>query len=327
MKIMKREQREQRIIENSRGSTSTNVELLRDTFQELAQIEGEDSESKALELAEMATVELGLGTTSAIVSILYQLYFEGKITREHIAEKYPQSVLRLIDRIVKVEELYEVQKTNAEIFQKLLLSLAEDVRVILMILARRLYALRRIEECPKEEQQNLVDEITFVYLPFAHRLGLYAVKMDMEDRLLRYNEPKVYQQLVDELEASKAERLQFIEVFIEPIKKRLDEEKITYSIKYRTKSIASILGKIRKQKVSLQEVYDVFAIRIILQTPLEKEKMECWRTYSIVSDIYQPNPKRLRDWITIPKSTGYESLHTTVMTHDKKWAYYCDDAR
>lgn len=314
-----REQLHNVIILNSKGSTSTNEELLKKTLIELKEVADGQIEKKALNLAVIITTELGLGSTSAIVSILYELLYSGEIERTEIQENYPESVFRLIAGLEKVEELYQVHKENAEIFQKLLLSLAEDVRVILIILARRLYALRNIEKYSKEEQQNLVDEITFVYLPFAHRLGLYPVKMDMEDRLLQYNEPEVYANLVRELEESEAERLHFIEDFITPIKKRLDEESLSYTVKYRTKSVASILGKIRKQQVSLKEVYDIFAIRIILDSPPEKEKMHCWQVYSVVSDIYQPNPKRLRDWITIPKSTGYESLHTTVMTKNKRW--------
>lgn len=313
------EELEKKIITNSNGSTSTDEALLSATMQKLPEHADLACTWKALELAEIVTVELGLGGTSAIVSILYELIYTQKAEKQMLLEGYPDSVHRLIMGIEKVEELYKVQEENAEFFQKLLLSLAEDVRVILIILARRLYALRHIESYSKEEQQNLFDELTFVYLPFAHRLGLYNVKMDMEDRLLRYNEPEVYEKLVRELEESKAERLQFIESFIAPIRERLDAEQLVYTVKYRTKSIASILGKIRKQKVSLREIYDIFAIRIIILTTPEKEKMQCWQVYSVVSDIYQPNPERLRDWITIPKSTGYESLHTTVMTRDKKW--------
>lgn len=307
------------IYDNSLGSTSTDQKLLEETLVQLSTFTDEKGERKALELAVIVTQELGLASTSAIVSVVYDLLYTEKLQKKEVAEKFPDSVMRLISGLEKVEELYQVQKENAEIFQKLLLSLAEDVRVILIILARRLYALRHIENVDEDEQQNLVDEITFIYLPFAHRLGLYSVKMDMEDRLLHYKEPTVYANLVKELEESKAERLQFIENFIAPIKERLNKEELKYSIKYRTKSIASILGKIRKQEVSLKEVYDIFAIRIIIQAPAEKEKVQCWQVYSVVSDIYQPNPKRLRDWITIPKSTGYESLHTTVMTKDKKW--------
>lgn len=313
------EELQQSIITNSRGSTSTDEVLLQRTIRGLSEFTNKTEEEKALLLADSVISELGLGSTSAIVSILYELLYIEKVEKEAILKEYPDSVRRLIEGIEKVEELYRVQKENAEIFQKLLLSLAEDVRVILIILARRLYALRNIEQHTKEQQQGLVDEITFVYLPFAHRLGLYSVKMDMEDRLLQYNEPEVYENLVRELEESKVERLQFIESFIAPIKEQLDAEQLTYSVKYRTKSIASILGKIRKQKVSLKEVYDIFAIRIIIATTPEKEKMQCWQVYSVVSDIYRPNPKRLRDWITIPKSTGYESLHTTVMTKDNRW--------
>lgn len=317
--MMWRENLQKKIEHNSIGSTSTDENLLKKTMQQLQNFTNEKGEQKALLLAEIATVELGLGSTSAIVSMVYELFYTGKLSREELNTHYPASVLRLISGIEKVEELYQVQKENAEIFQKLLLSLAEDVRVILIILARRLYALRHIQGYSKEEQQNLVDEITFIYLPFAHRLGLYAVKMDMEDRLLQHNEPEVYAGLLQELEESKAERLQFIEAFIAPIQQRLDEEEIEYTVRYRAKSVASILSKIRKQQVSLKEVYDLFAIRIIINTTPEKEKMHCWQVYSVVSDIYQPNPNRLRDWITIPKSTGYESLHTTVMTRDKKW--------
>lgn len=281
---------------------------------------GGNSEKKAIVLANIVFRDLGLGRNSVISSILYELLFTGKITEEDIARDYPPTILNLIQGLTKIEELYQKQKrVNADIFQKLLLTLAEDVRVILIMLVRRFYALRNIEVLDTAEQKNLVDEITFVYLPFAHRLGLYNIKMEMEDRLLRKNEPKVYENIAKGLKDSESERLQFIESFIQPIKEELNKQGFQYNIKYRTKSIASILAKIRKQGVSLSEIYDIFAIRIIIDTKKEYEKRDCWHVYSVVSDIYRPNPKRLRDWITIPKSTGYESLHTTVMTADKRW--------
>lgn len=289
------------------------------SFAKAAEIGGE-AENKAISLAHIVFFDLGLGRNSVISAILYELLYTGNITEEEIVEEYPPTILNLIQGLSKIEELYQKQKrVNADIFQKLLLTLAEDVRVILIMLVRRFYALRHIETLEETEQKNLIDEITFVYLPFAHRLGLYNIKMEMEDRLLRKNEPQVYQNLLNGLKESEDERLAFIETFIQPIKKELDKQGFQYDIKYRTKSIASILAKIRKQKVSLSEIYDIFAVRIIIDTKSEYEKRDCWHVYSVVSDIYRPNPKRLRDWITIPKSTGYESLHTTVMTPDKRW--------
>lgn len=300
--------------------TKLSDDVLQKTINFLQKEASEDIRKKALTLGHIVTTELGLGRTSTTVAILYEMLYEGILSYENIKDEYPATITRLIKGILKVEELYQEQKLiNTDVFQKLLLSLAEDVRVILIILSRRLYALRNIETLPKEKQQDIVDELTFIYLPFAHRLGLYNIKMDMEDRILKHNEPDIYNNLVRELRESEAERLLFIEQFIKPINEILKKQNVTYEIKYRTKSIASILGKIRKQGVSLKEVYDVFAIRIILDVPEEYEKMECWRVYSFVSDIYQPNPKRLRDWVTIPKSTGYQSLHTTVKTKENRW--------
>lgn len=281
---------------------------------------GGETRDKAIILAHIVFKELGLGRNSVISTILYELLYSGKITNEEIVDNYPPTIIHLIRGLDKIEELYQKQKrVNADIFQKLLLTLAEDVRVILIMLVRRFYALRNIEKIEKEEQKNIVDEITFVYLPFAHRLGLYNIKMEMEDRLLRKNEPQVYQNISKELRDSEKERIEFIEEFMRPIKEELNKQNFRYAIKYRTKSIASILAKIRKQGVSLSEIYDIFAIRIIISTEEKFEKRDCWHAYSIVSDIYRPNPKRLRDWITIPKSTGYESLHTTVMTPENRW--------
>lgn len=311
----------QRVLSScNKVQTKLSDDILQKAIDLLQKEASDEVRKKALTLGHIVTTELGLGRTSTTVAILYEMLYEKVISFENITENYPTAITRLIKGILKVEELYQEQKlVNTDVFQKLLLSLAEDVRVILIILSRRLYALRNIHILPKEKQQEIVDELTFIYLPFAHRLGLYNIKMDMEDRILKHNEPDIYNNLVRELRESEAERLQFIEQFIKPINEVLKKQDLKYEIKYRTKSVASILGKIRKQGVSLKEVYDVFAIRIILDVAEEYEKMECWRVYSFVSDIYQPNPKRLRDWVTIPKSTGYQSLHTTVKTQENKW--------
>lgn len=281
---------------------------------------GEPAIYRTLEIAEIVVSELGLGRTSVICSMLYNIVQKKAISIEEVEHLFGPKVTLIIKGLVKVTEIYELNPTlHTENFRKLLLNFADDVRVVLIILADRLFQIRNIEGKEREEQISLAKEINFLYIPLAHRLGMYKVKSSMEDLALRYLEPVIYFELEKKLKDTEEERDIYIKNFVAPISKELDKLGIKYKIKARTKSIASILHKMKKQQVEFEEVYDIFAIRIIIKASVKKEKSECWQVYSAVSDLYRPNPGRLRDWITIPKTNGYESLHTTVMGLQKRW--------
>jgi GTP pyrophosphokinase len=222
---------------------------------------------------------------------------------------------------VKINELYSKSPTiESENFRNLLLSFAEDMRVILIIIADRVNLMRQIKETPNiEARTQVANEAAYLYAPLAHKLGLYKLKSELEDLSLKYTEHDVYYHIKDKLNETKASRDKYIAAFIEPIQHKLEEAGLKFHMKGRTKSIHSIYQKMKKQKCPFEGVYDLFAIRIILDSPVDKEKQECWQVYSIVTDMYMPNPKRLRDWLSVPKSNGYESLHTTVMGPEGKW--------
>jgi len=281
---------------------------------------GEPAIYRTLEIAEIVVTELGLGRTSVICSMLYDIVQKKRISIQEVESMFGPKVTLIIKGLVKVTEIYEQNPTlHTENFRKLLLSFADDVRVVLIILADRLFQLRNVESKAQEEQVALAKEINFLYIPLAHRLGMYQVKSSMEDLTLRYLEPAIYFELEKKLKDSEEEREIYIKDFVAPIRVELDKLGLKYKIKARTKSIASILHKMKKQQVEFEEVYDIFAIRIIVKASKKKEKSECWQIYSAVSDLYRPNPGRLRDWISIPKTNGYESLHTTVMGLQKRW--------
>ena len=228
--------------------------------------------------------------------------------------------MAIIKGLKDISHIYATQQiVDSENFRKLLLSFAEDIRVQLIFLAEKLYALRLADELPEEEQQKLAQETSYIYIPFAHRLGLYNIKSEMEDRALRYSNPKIYKDIEQKLKDSKSAREAYIAQFVAPITEELDRQGIKYKMKYRTKTIASILNKMRKSQVEFEEIYDIFAVRFIIDSIGENEKPDCWRVYSIVTDKYTPNPRRLRDWISVPKSNGYESLQTTVLGPDNRW--------
>ena len=220
----------------------------------------------------------------------------------------------------RVKELYQKNVAlETENFRKLLLTLAEDVRVILIIVAIRLQTMRNLDKLPDAEKQQIARESAFLYAPLAHRMGLYKVKTELEDLSLKYTNHDIYKEIAKKLNETKRSRDKYISEFIDPLKLKLADIGCEFEIKGRTKSIHSIYSKIKKQNTAFEKIYDLFAIRIILDTPLEKEKAACWQAYSIITDMYQPNPNRLRDWLSIPKSNGYESLHTTVMGPHGKW--------
>jgi GTP pyrophosphokinase len=234
---------------------------------------------------------------------------------------FGSKVAQIIDGLTKIEEIFDHSSLSiqAENFKKILLTLSDDVRVILIKLADRLHNMRTLDAMPKDKQLKIASETIFLYAPLAHRLGLHAIKSELEDLSLKYTEPAVYETITKKLKDSETERERFINKFIYPIKRALSEKGFKFSITGRSKSIYSIRGKMKKKEIPFEEVFDIFAIRVIIDTPVENEKSDCWNVYTIVTDFYRPNPDRLRDWISIPKANGYEALHTTVMSHSGKW--------
>ena len=273
-----------------------------------------------IEIIEIVLNEIGLGK-SAVLSVLFHKLVEKKvITVNDIEKKFGTQVSSIINGMMRVEELYARNASlETENFRKLFLTFAEDVRVILIIIAEHLQIMRSLDAYPEEKRQNIAREASFLYAPLAHRMGLYAVKTELEDLSLKHTNRDIYKEIARKINETKRSRDQFISDFITPLKDKLNELGYEFSIKGRTKSINSIFSKIKKQNTAFESIYDLFAIRIIFDVPLDKEKAACWQAYSIVADMYQPNPKRLRDWLSIPKTNGYESLHTTVLGPDGKW--------
>jgi guanosine-3',5'-bis(diphosphate) 3'-pyrophosphohydrolase len=242
------------------------------------------------------------------------------ITLDDVREIFGDTVCTIIDGLTKISGVnWQTDSMQAENFRKVLLTLAQDIRVILIKLADRLHNMRTLDGLPREKQLKIASETLFLYAPLAHRLGLYAIKSELEDLALKYKEPAVYADIEERLKKGESVRKRFISRFILPIREALEREGLEFEIKGRTKSINSIYNKMVKKHVSFEEVYDVFAIRIIVDSKPELEKADCWKVYSIVTDYYQPSPDRLRDWISRPKANGYESLHTTVMSPGGKW--------
>ena len=274
-----------------------------------------------LQTAIIVVDEMGM-RRAAIVSILLQdVAKSGYISIEEIGKQFGTDVAGILNGLVRINKLYEKNPTiESENFRNLLLSFAEDMRVILIMIADRVNIMRQIKEAPNEEARlKVANEAAYLYAPLAHKLGLYKLKSELEDLSLKYTQHDMYYHIKEKLNATKVARDKYIASFIDPIDKKLSAAGLKYHIKGRTKSIHSISQKMKKQKTTFEGIYDLFAIRIILDSEYEKEKQECWAAYSIVTDMYQPNPKRLRDWLSIPKSNGYESLHTTVMGPEGKW--------
>ncbi|MFZ4457301.1 MAG: RelA/SpoT family protein [Bacteroidales bacterium] len=265
--------------------------------------------------------EIGLKKTSIIPFLLYEAVVSGVVSQDELRKNYGDDVVNITRGLIKISELYAKNPSiESENFAKLFITFSEDVRVILILLADRLFLLRVLSNHPDDEvKRKIAYEASYLYAPLAHRLGLYRVKSEMEDLSLKYTNREIYTEIASKLTETKRVRDQYIENFILPIKQKLDNSGLKFEIKGRTKSIHSIWNKIRKQETTFEKIYDLFAIRIILDSEMEREKAECWHTYSVVTDMYQPNPKRLRDWLSMPKSNGYESLHITVMGPEGKW--------
>ena len=275
---------------------------------------------RILDITLIITQEIGLGRTSIICAMLHKTVEQDLLTPEQIREMFGEKVWQIIRGLKDISHIYATQRiVDSENFRKLLLSFAEDIRVQLIFLAEKLYALRQAATLSEKEQQQLAKETSYIYIPFAHRLGLYNIKSEMEDLALRYSNSKIYREIEQKLNESKSAREAYIAEFIAPIVDELNRRGIKFKVKYRTKTIASILNKMRKSQVEFEEIYDIFAVRFIIDSTGEDEKPDCWRVYSIVTDKYTPNPRRLRDWISVPKSNGYESLQTTVLGPNNRW--------
>lgn len=275
----------------------------------------------SLQTAQIAAEDMGLGRDGIVATILYGSLPEDEETTKLITGKFGKNVTHIIHGLSKIQKLYEKNPViESENFRNLLLSFAEDMRVILIMIADRVNVMRQIRDTQNTEAKHRVaEEASYLYAPLAHKLGLYTLKSELEDLSLKYLEHDAYYMISEKLNATKRSRDTYIERFIAPIEEKLKEAGLKFHMKGRTKSIHSIWQKMKKQKCGFEGIYDLFAIRIIIDSPEEREKQQCWQAYSIVTDMYQPNPKRLRDWLSVPKSNGYESLHITVLGPEKKW--------
>lgn len=289
-------------------SQDTNINLNQDYFTD------------KLEVIKIIVKDIGLGK-SPILSVLFlELVNTNAISSNDIDTLFNTSISPIISGLQRINQLYEKNLAlETENFRKLMLTMAEDVRVILLMVAMRLHTMRNLEKYSTEKQQEVARESAFLYAPLAHRMGLYKIKTELEDLSLKFTNREIYKGIAKKLNETKASRDRYIAAFIAPLKEKMMEIGYPFEIKGRTKSIHSIYSKMKKQNTAFENIYDLFAIRIIFDTPIKREKSVCWQAYSIVTDMYQPNPKRLRDWLSIPKSNGYESLHTTVLGSDNKW--------
>lgn len=257
-----------------------------------------------------------------VVAIMLRNLVEGEhVSIEEVGKLWNEDVARLLKGLQKISSLYQRHASvESDNFRRLLMTFAEDIRVIIIMIVDRLVLMKQINHHPSEKLvREVAYEANFLYAPLAHRLGLYAIKGELEDMSLKYTNRKAFTEIARKLNETKSQRDKYISEFIAPIKKRLDSTGLKYEVKGRTKSIYSIWNKILKQKNDIEHIYDLFAIRIIIDTPQEKEKSDCWLAYSVVTDLYQPNPARMKDWISIPKTNGYESLHITVAGPDNRW--------
>lgn len=273
-----------------------------------------------LAVAQVVAEEIGLGTTSIVCALLHDTVEDTHISLEDIENMFGKKIAKIIDGLTKISGVFDQKSSlQAENFRKMLLTLSDDVRVILIKLADRLHNMRTLGSMPRDKQLKIASETSYLYAPLAHRLGLYAIKTELDDLALKYTEPEIYRMIAEKLQETKKDRDKFISEFSKPLIEEFKEQKFKFEIKGRPKSINSIWNKMKKQSITFEEVYDLFAVRIIIDTPFEQEKADCWKVYSIVTDFFVPNPDRLRDWISTPKANGYESLHTTVMSNSGKW--------
>ncbi len=266
-----------------------------------------------IEVARICVQEIGLGPTAIICALLHDVVEDTDTGLDEIKEQFGSKIGMIVDGLTKLDGLYNVESPQAENFKKVISTLIKDVRVVLIKMADRLHNLRTIDAMPRHKQLKIAAETSYIYSPLAHRLGLYNIKTEFQDICMKITEPEIYDEILQKLQDSQKDRDKYIREFIKPLKKTLGDLKIKYRINGRPKSISSILNKIKTKRVPFEEIYDLYAIRIIIDVKASKEKSICWQVYSIVTDVHTPIPERLKDWITTPKSNGYESLHTTVI--------------
>ena len=297
-------------------------EIAVEAHKDMRRKSGEPYILHPLAVARIVVEEIGLGVNSAICALLHDTVEDTEITLEDITREFNSNIAKIIDGLTKISNVVDIKADTtiqAENFRKILLTLADDPRVILIKLADRLHNMRTLDSMSRDKQLKISSETTYIYSPLAHRLGLYEIKSEMEDLALKYTQPEIYNEIAQGLKETKRDRTRYINEFIKPIKEELVNNDFDFEIYGRPKAINSIWNKMKKKHVTFDEVYDLFAIRVILKSSPEREKEDCWKVYSIVTNFYHPSTERLRDWISVPKGNGYEALHTTVMGPGGKW--------
>ncbi len=312
----------QRIKKGDRGLLRRAFEIAADAHKDTRRKSGEPYILHPLAVARIVVEEIGLGVTSTICALLHDVVEDTEMTLDDISREFGEQCTRIIDGLTKISNVVDLKAETtlqAENFRKILLTLADDPRVILIKLADRLHNMRTMDSMSREKQLKISSETTYIYSPLAHRLGLYEIKSELEDLALRYTQPEVFLDIAKGLKDTKRDRTKYINEFIRPLKEELERNEFDFEIFGRPKAIHSIWDKMRTKHVTFDEVYDLFAIRIILNSPPEQEKADCWKVYSIITNFYRPSTERLRDWISVPKGNGYEALHTTVMGPGGRW--------
>jgi len=295
-------------------------ELAADAHKTMRRKSGEPYILHPLAVAQICIDEIGLGVRSTICALMHDTVEDTDVTLDDVQREFGTEIARIVDGLTKISNVIDVNASQqAENFKKILLTLTDDPRVILIKLADRLHNMRTLESMKREKQLKIASETVYIYAPLAHRMGLYSIKTELEDLAMKYLEPDTYKEIARKLAETRRERTRYINEFIRPLKDKLEIGGFTFEIQGRPKSIHSIWNKMKKKGVTFEEVYDLFAIRVILDSPQEREKQDCWSVYSMITDEYTPSPERLRDWLSNPKSNGYEALHTTVMGPQGKW--------
>jgi len=315
------------LLRTLKNRTKEDTRIIRKAFdvaveahKDMRRKSGEPYIYHPIAVARICTEEMGLGATAIVCALLHDTVEDTHITLEDVEDLFGSKVRLIIDGLTKIPEVFDENASiQAENFRKMILTISDDLRVVLIKLADRLHNMRTLGSMRVDKQLKIASETKFLYAPLAHRLGLYSIKSELEDLAFKYTENDVYTSIENSLKSTQDMRNRFIRRFTAPIKEALENEGYSFEIKIRTKSISSIWRKMNSKGIPFEEVYDVFAIRIITNSPLELEKSDSWRIYSIVTDFYQPSPDRLRDWISTPRANGYESLHTTVMSPQGKW--------
>lgn len=315
------------LLRATKNRSRENTKMIRKAFdvavdahKDMRRKSGEPYIYHPIAVARICAEEMGLGATSVVCALLHDTVEDTHITLQDVEDLFGVKARTIIDGLTKIPEVFDENASiQAENFRKMILTISEDIRVVLIKLADRLHNMRTLGSMRPDKQLKIASETKFLYAPLAHRLGLYSIKSELDDLAFKYTEPEVYKQIESNLKSTQDVRNRFIRRFTQPIREALIHEGYVFDMKVRTKSISSIWRKMQTKGIPFEEVYDLFAIRIIVDTPIELEKPDCWRIYSIVTDYYQPSPERLRDWISTPRANGYESLHTTVMSPQGKW--------